>query len=115
MRSSLYCSLSQNSEKFNTSMQSKPSVFVILGNFNPRLTSFWSNDIDTAEGAKCFSLSALNGFKQTLSEPRHIQRNNSSCKGLFLMTNQVWLLIAASTHHYIQVVTIKSYIVTLYF
>ena len=72
--SSLYCFPSQNSEEFKSFLSDinarKPSVSVILGNFNTRLTSWWSNDIDSLEGTKIFSLSTSNGlslhiFKET--------------------------------------------------
>ena len=86
--SSLYRSSSQNSEEFESFLTNfehlltdvnalKPSVSVILGDFNTRSTSWWSNDIDSLEGTKLFSLSTLNGFHQIISEPTHIQRNSS--------------------------------------
>ena len=55
---------------------------VILGNFDARLTSWWSNNIDSEEDAKIFSLSTSNGFHQIISEPKHIQRDNCSCMDL---------------------------------
>ena len=59
--SSLYRSPSQNSEEFESFLTNfehllsdinarKPSVSVILGDFNVRSTSWWSNDIDSLEG-----------------------------------------------------------------
>ena len=73
--SSLYGSPSQNSEEFESFLTNfehllsninarKPSVSVILGDFNVRSTSWWSNDIDSLEGRKLFSLSTSNGFHQ---------------------------------------------------
>ena len=61
--SSLYRSLSQNSEEFESFLTNfehllsdinarKPSVFVTLSDFNARSTSWWSNDIDSLEGTK---------------------------------------------------------------
>ena len=76
--SSLYRSPSQNSEEFERFLTNfehllsdinvrKPSVSFILGDFNARLTSWWSNDIDFLEGTKIFSLSTSNGFHQIIS------------------------------------------------
>ena len=68
MISSFSRSPSQNSEEFESFYTNfehplsdinarKPSVFVILGDFNTRSTSWWSNYIDSAERTKLFSLS----------------------------------------------------------
>ena len=115
--SSLYRCSSQNSfESFLTNFEHllsdisarKPSVSVILGNFNARSTSWWSNGIDSFESTKLFSLSTLNGFHQIISEPTHIQRNSSSCIDLIftdqpsLVTNNgVCASIRSSFHHQI--------------
>ena len=64
--SNLYHSPSQNSEEFESFLTSfehllsdinarKPSVSVVLGDFNAGSTSWWSNDIDLLEGTKLFS------------------------------------------------------------
>ena len=118
--SSLYRSPSQNSEELESFLTNfehllsdinarKPSVSVILGDFNARSTSWWSNDIDSLKGTKLLSLCTSNGIHQIISEPTDIQRNSSSCIDL-IFTDQVWLLTTESTHHYTQIVTIKSYI-----
>ena len=81
--SSLYHSASQNSEEVESFLTNfehllcdintrKPSVSVILGDFNFRSISWWSNDIDSLEGSKLFSLSTSNGSHQIISEPTHI-------------------------------------------
>ena len=116
--SSLYCSPSQNSEEFESFLTNfehllsdinarKPSVFVILGDFNARSTSWWSSDIDS-EGSKFFSLSTLNGFHQSISESTHVQRNSSSSIDLIftdqpsLVTNNgVHASLHSSCHHQI--------------
>ena len=88
--SSLYGSPSQNSEEFESFLTNfehllsninarKPSVSVILGDFNVRSTSWWSNDIGSLEGIKLFSLSTSNSFHQIINELTHIQRDSSSC------------------------------------
>ena len=62
---SLYHSPSQNSEEFESFLTNfehllsdinarRPSVSVILGDFNAGSTSWWSNDIDSLEGTKLF-------------------------------------------------------------
>ena len=88
--SSLCRSPSQNSEEFESFLTNfehllsdinarKPSVSVILGDFNARSTPWWSSDIDSLEGSKLFSWSTLNDFHQIISELTHVQRNSSSC------------------------------------
>ena len=57
----------------------KPSLSVITGDFNWRCSSWWSNNINTTEGLKLFSLMSSNGFSQLIHEPTHIQANSSSC------------------------------------
>ena len=117
--SSLYRSPSQNSEEFESFLTNfehllsdinarKPSVSVILGDFNARSTSWWSSDIDSLEGSKLFSLSALNGFHQIISEPTHVQRNSSSCIHLIfndqpslVINNGVHASLHPSCHHQI--------------
>ena len=106
--SSLHRSPSQNSEEFESFLTNfehllsdinarKPSVSVILGDFNARSTSWWSSDIDSLEGSKLFSLSTLNGFHQIISEPTHVQRNSSSCIDL-IFTDQPSLVINNGVH-----------------
>ena len=69
---------SQNSEEFGSFLINfeyllsdinacKPSVSVILVDFNASSVSWWSNDIDSVEGTKVFSLSSWNGFHQFIS------------------------------------------------
>ena len=81
--SSLYGSPSQNNKEleiFLTSFEHllsdintrKPSVSVIFGDLNTISFSWWSNDIDSLEGTKHFSLSTSNGFHQIVNE--HISK-----------------------------------------
>ena len=116
--SSLYRSPSRNSEKFESFLTNfehllsdinarKPSVSVTLGDFNARSTCWWSSDIDSLIGSNIFSLSTLNGFHQIISEPKHIQRNSSSCIDLIftdqpsLVNNEVHASLHSSCHHQI--------------
>ena len=52
---------------------------VIIGDFNARSYSWWSNDVDTTEGLNVVSLTSSNGLRQLTNEPIHIQVNSSSC------------------------------------
>ena len=117
--SNLYHSPSQKSEEFESFLTNfehflsdinarNPSVSVILGNFNARSTYWSSNDIDSLEATKLFSLSTSNGLHQIISEPTHIQRNSSSCIDLIftdqpsLVTNNgVHASLHSSCHHQI--------------
>ena len=76
------------------------SVFVIIGDFNTRLTSRWSNNIDSLEGTKPFSLSTSNGSHQIISESTHIQRNSSSCIDL-IFTGIITLKLSPPNHTFI--------------
>ena len=78
MVSCLYRSPSQNSGEFESFLLNfeyllsdinarEPSVSVILGDFNASLISWWSNDIDSAEGTKLFSMSSWNDFHQFIT------------------------------------------------
>ena len=126
--SSLYRSPSQNSEEFESFLTNfehllsdinarKPSVSVILGDFNARSTSWWSSDIDSLEGSKLFSLSTLNGFHQIISEPTHVQRNSSSCIDLtftdqpsLVINNGVHASLHSNCHHLIIHCTLSTHL-----
>ena len=89
----IYCSTSQNNNKFdrflsyfqkflNDISNSKPSLPVVTGDINSRCSSWWSNDINITEGLNLFSLTSSNGFSQLIHEPTHIQANSFSCTDL---------------------------------
>lgn len=73
---SVFChSLSQNNVDFesfispfeqllNDKNKRKQSLSVITGAFNVRSSYCWSNDINTTEGSKLFSLTSSNEFPQ---------------------------------------------------
>ena len=56
----------------NDIINRKPSLSVIKGDFNSRCSSWWSDDINTKDGLKLFSLTSSNGFPQLINEPTHI-------------------------------------------
>ena len=74
-----------------------PSLSVITDDFNSRSSSWWSDDINTKEGLKLFSLTSSNGFSQLINEPTPIQANSSSCIDL-TFTDQVNLSVNSGVH-----------------
>ena len=50
----------------------KPSFSVITGDFKSRRSSWWSDDINSKEGLKLFSLISSNGFSQLIKKPTDI-------------------------------------------
>ena len=65
--------------------QRKPYLTSVTRDFNGRSPSWWSDHINTTEGAKLLSLTSCNGFQQIINEPTHIQRQISSCIDLIFM------------------------------
>ena len=75
----MYRSLSQSSIEFESFLSgfedmlssvlfSKSQFTVILGNFNARSSSWWSNEITNPNGAQIDSLMTAHGFKQLISD-----------------------------------------------
>ena len=96
----IYRSPSQNNSEFDLFLSNfkklfsninerKPFLSVITGDFNERSSSWWSNDIDTTEGSKLFSITSSNGFPQLINESTHIQTSSSSCIDLIFTNNQI--------------------------
>ena len=80
----IYRSPSQSTDEFESFLlnfeqllddvsQCRPSLSIIIGDFNARSVSWWSNDINTTEGLKLSSMSSSVGFTQLINEPTHIQ------------------------------------------
>ena len=108
MVSVIYRSPSQANDEFDAFLYSlqlllndinyrKPSLSVVAGDFNSRCSSWWSNDINTREGLKLFSLTSSNGFSQLIHDPTHIQANSSSCIDL-VFTDQPNLSVNSGVH-----------------
>ena len=76
---------------------SKSQFTVILGNFNARSSSWWSNDITNINGTLIDSLTATHGFKQLISDPTHMLPQSTSCIDLIL-TDQPNYIIDCGTH-----------------
>ena len=75
----------------------KPTVSAVTGDFNARSSSWWSEDINTSEGTKLYSLTSSNGFLQLINESTHIQTNSSSCID-FIFTDQPNLSVNSEVH-----------------
>ena len=104
----IYRSPSQNNSEFNSFLSnpeqllrdisdSKPTVSVITGHFNGRSLSWWSEDINTSERTKLYSLTSSNRFSQLINEATHIQTNSSSCVDL-VFTDQPNLSVNFGVH-----------------
>ena len=104
----IYRSPSQNNSEFDLFLSNfekplsdinerKPFLSVITGDFNARSSSWWSEDIDTTEGSKLFSLTSSDGFSQLINEPTHIQTGSSSCTDL-IFNNQPNLSVNSGVH-----------------
>ena len=59
--------------------------------------SWWSEDINSSEGTKLYSLTFSNGFSQLINESTHIQTNSSSCIDL-VSTDQPNLSVNSEVH-----------------
>ena len=75
----------------------KPIASVIASDFNARSTSWWSEDINTSEVTKLYSLTSAKGFLQIINEPTHIQTNSSSCIDS-VFTDQTNLSVNSGVH-----------------
>ena len=104
----IYCSPSQNNSKFDAFLSNleqlltdiskcKPTVYVIIVDFNARYSSWWSEDINASEGTKWYSLTSSKEFLQLINERTHIQTLSSSHIDL-VFTNQPNLSINSGVH-----------------
>ena len=89
--------LSGFEDMFGSVIFSKSQFTVILGNFNARSSSWWSNDITNINGTLIDSLTATHGFKQLISDPTHMLPQSTSCIDLIL-TDQPNYIIDCGTH-----------------
>ena len=56
-----------------------PYLMVVLGNFNAKSNSWYTNDSTDVEGPKIYILTSSFGFHQIINESTHILNNSSSC------------------------------------
>ena len=84
----IYCSPRQSNDKFDwfisnfeqllgETNKSKPPLFVISDDFNAKCFLWWSNDINSTERSKLFSVTSFNGFCQFINELTHVQTSSS--------------------------------------
>ena len=73
----------------------KSSFTVILGDFNARSQSWWSDDMTSYEGSHIDSLSY--GFHKLISDPTHLLPNSFSCIDL-IFTDQPDLAADSGVH-----------------
>ena len=76
---------------------SKSQFTVILGDFNARSSTWWSNDITNINGTLIDSLTTTHGFKQLISDATHILPQSTSCIDL-IFTDQPNYIIDCGTH-----------------
>ena len=76
---------------------SKSQFTVILGDFNARSSSCWSNDITNPNSNLIDSLTTTHGFKQLISDATHILPQSLSCIDL-IFTDQLNYVIDCGTH-----------------
>ena len=87
--------LSNFDELLSKSISSNSLFTIILGDFNPRSSSWWKEDKTTTEGTHLEALTSLHNFDQLISEP--ILSNSSLCIDL-IFTNQPNLVVNCGTH-----------------
>ena len=76
---------------------SKSQFTVILGDFNARSSTWWSNDITNINGTLIDSLTTTHGFKQLISDSTHILPQSTSSIHLIL-TDQPNYIIDCGTN-----------------
>ena len=87
-----------NFEKFFDDVQIfQPAFAVILGDFNARSKSWWSDDSTAIEDPRLDSLISIHGFHHLIFEPTHILLNLLSYID-FIFTNQPGLEVDNGVH-----------------
>ena len=81
-------------------LSSKAQFNVILGDFNARSSSWWSNDITNPNGILIDSLTTTDGFKQLISDATHILPQSLSCIDL-IFTDQPNYVIDSGTNPFL--------------
>ena len=91
---SLYCHSADEFDNFlnklNQTMESipqnNPFLTAFIGDFNARISKWWTDDKITQEGLKIENLPSQFSLSQVINEPTHISQNFNSCIDL-LFTN----------------------------
>ena len=89
--------LSGFEDMLSSGIFSKSQVTVILGNFNARLSTWWSNGITNLNGILIDSLTTAHGFKKLISDATHILPQSTSCIDL-TFTDQPKYVTDCGTH-----------------
>ena len=63
---------------FHQMVDKNPYLMVVIGDFNAKLNSWYTNDSKHSEGLKIDILMSSSGFYQIINKTTHIL-NNSSC------------------------------------
>ena len=88
----------ENFEKLLYQIQQfRPSFIVILGDFNAKSKSWWSEDITSNEGSQSDSLATIYGLQQRILDPADILPNSSTCIDL-IFTDQPNLVVDSDVH-----------------
>ena len=68
--------------------QMNPFLTVVIGDFNARLSKWWTDDKTTQEGLKIENLLSQFFLSQVINEPTHISQNFNSCIDLLSRNQQ---------------------------
>ena len=107
-----YCSPSQTSSEFGTSMTcfenmlsrvsaEDPYTVIITGDFSCRSSKWWQGDTDNEERKVFEPFSTDLGLHQPMSEPTHIMGNSKSCIDA-IFTDQPNLFLQYGVHPSLQ-------------
>ena len=77
--------------------EKNPFMMVVLGDFNARSKSCYTNDSTNFKGSKSDFLTSSFGFHQIINNPTHVLNNSSSCIDL-IFTAQPNLVMQSGVH-----------------
>ena len=89
--------LSGFQDMLSSMLFSKSQFTVVLGDFNARSLTWWSNDITNLNGTLIDLLTTTHGIKQLISDANHILLTSMSCIDL-IFTDQPNYVLDCSTH-----------------
>ena len=103
-----YCSPNQTASEFAIFLENfekllyqiqqfRSSLVVILGDFNAKSKSWWSEDITSNEGSQIDSLETIYGLQQHILDPVHILPNSSTGIDLIFI-DQPNLVVDSGVH-----------------
>ena len=93
-----FLSFSQNFElTFEKLSENNPYLLVAIGDFNAKLSHWYSLDTNTFEGVSVENVVSQLGLHQIVKEPTHILENSSSCIDL-IFTSEPNLIANSGSH-----------------